>query len=69
MTGTGQLGGQLAAVWRDRGAGDEAAVVETAQDGVHRLAGDEDPARQLGVRQSGALPEQLQARVLGHGQV
>ena len=32
MTGTGQLGGQLAAVRRDRGAGDEAAVFETAQD-------------------------------------
>jgi hypothetical protein len=49
-------------------AGEQAVVLEGAQDHVHGLAGDEGGAGEFGVGQAGARGEHLQTGVLRHGQ-
>jgi hypothetical protein len=75
----GAGGGQVAAALRGearglhpadrllRRAGDDPVALEGLQQHVHRLARDEGAAREVGVRGSGPLGEELEARVVRDG--
>ena len=64
----GEVCGKGAAVVGGGGPGDQACVLQIAEDDVHGLAGDKGAAGELGVGQARLLVEEFEAGVLRHRQ-
>ena len=67
--GSCELRGQSLPVRGGGRSADQPAVLQAAKHAVHRLAGDEGRASQLGVGRARSLREHLEARVLRNGEV